>query len=229
MTHRTSIGRLADCAPAYGECPDCGAPEEATRVLGFACEHYHCPMAAPVASPESWPARRRPFVHFAVQDAEPTPSVSTRAGRTGSAHLPTASTVAEPARRKNPVATGKARGPQTDDREAAGGLDPTTYIDDTPVMLRVHAAIEAEAIATARAVVKYRARMYALQPRQLDTITDDLSSLPPRILVASLSVIKMYPHRLDGAEVSSTNLRGAMLYARYLRAKERQIARRAAE
>jgi hypothetical protein len=172
MTPRTSIARLADDAPVarpgswpswsapgvndfrpcppeppriVGECPDCGMLTSATRVWGFACQHARCPIA--------------------VQDAEPTPSVSTGAGRTGSAHLPTASqiTVAEPARRRNPVATGEARGPQTVDREAAGGLDPTTYIDDTPVMRRVHAAIEAEARATASAVTEADARIRALE------------------------------------------------------------------
>jgi hypothetical protein len=26
------------------ECPDCGMPERATAVLGFACQHERCPM-----------------------------------------------------------------------------------------------------------------------------------------------------------------------------------------
>jgi hypothetical protein len=42
MTVRTSIARLADEAPP--ECPDCGAPESATRVLDFYCQHVRCPM-----------------------------------------------------------------------------------------------------------------------------------------------------------------------------------------
>jgi hypothetical protein len=42
----------------------------------------------PVASAGSWPERKPPSI--AVQDAEPTPSDSTMAGRTGGAHPPTA-------------------------------------------------------------------------------------------------------------------------------------------
>jgi hypothetical protein len=41
--------------------------------------------------------------------------------------------------------------------------DKTRTIDDTPVMNKVHAALEAEAFATARAVVEIHARIRALQ------------------------------------------------------------------
>jgi hypothetical protein len=60
------------------DCPDCGATKAATSVFGFFCEHDHCPIFE----------RKPPSI--AVQDAEPTPSGGTRAGRTGGAHPPTA-------------------------------------------------------------------------------------------------------------------------------------------
>ena len=107
---RTSIARLADCAPAYGECPDCGAPTAATRVLGFACEHYHCPMFAPIADPDSWPAREAPRIVIN--------SCGTRPVQKSGGH-------------------GECKGSLPDDREAALGQAPhrPPYIDDTPAMI----------------------------------------------------------------------------------------------
>ncbi len=187
MTPRTSISRLADCAPVTSQA------ETGTIIMREA----HPNMA--------W--RQTAYIND-------TPAI----------------TVAEPARRRNPVATGEARGPQTDDREAAGGLDPTTYIDDTPVMRRVHAAIEAEARATAHAVIKLRARSYALRPLDLDAICCGLSRLSPARLVQMLGAISYLQPRYCGfgGEVPAINIKAASVYARYLRAKQRQGKRRAA-
>lgn len=35
------------------ECSDCGMPERATRVLGFACEHERCPMVVGILAKRS--------------------------------------------------------------------------------------------------------------------------------------------------------------------------------
>jgi len=100
------------------------------------------------------------------------------------------------------------------------------YIDESPAMLCAHAALEAEASATARAVIKMRARAYALLPRDLDTIAEGLFNLSPRDLVTALRQINavtfMRSNTRFGSEVLHINLRGAMLYARYLRAKARR-------
>jgi hypothetical protein len=105
------------------------------------------------------------------------------------------------------------------------------YIDDTPVMNAAHAAIKAEARATARAAIKMRARAYALRPRDLDAVAYGLFNLRPNDLVRSLKTLfGIQPIRRAGigGEVPAINLRGAMLYARYYRAKARQLAGRAA-
>jgi hypothetical protein len=106
------------------------------------------------------------------------------------------------------------------------------YIDDTPVMNAAHAAVKAEADATARAVIKIRARLYALHPSELDAVEIGLSSFTPRQLVDRLRQIERDPTLRRwygfGGEIPAINLRGAMLYARYLRAKAHQVARRAA-
>lgn len=97
----------------------------------------------------------------------------------------------------------------------------------SPAYARACKAIEAEARATGRAVIKMRARAYALRPRDLDAIADGLFNLCPRDLVAALRQINavgvMRGRRWFGfgGEVQAINLRGAMLYARYARAKER--------
>ena len=112
---------------------------------------------------------------------------------------------------------------------------PAPCIDTTPAMNAAHAAIEAWARRTAIRAIKYRAHLYALHPRELDAIADGLSGVTPRELVASLRSISLLiwadlcPKRIGfGAEVPAINLRGASLYARYLRAKARQVAGRAA-
>lgn len=104
------------------------------------------------------------------------------------------------------------------------------YIDDTPVMRAAHAALEAEGRATARAAIKMRARAYALEPRQLDAINPLLFSFSPAKLVLALQVVVTSPPRWfgNGSEVPAINLRAAMLYARYERAKARRNAQRAA-
>ena len=103
MTHRTSIARLADCAPDDPLEWPAMPRSSAARLADF----------APVASPESWPERHAPMFRF------------------------------------SPSNEGKK-------------MNTPPYIDDTPVMLRVHADLEAEALATARAVIKTNAYLRAL-------------------------------------------------------------------
>ena len=139
----------------YAECPDCGAPTEATLVLGFSCEHERCPMM------NYRPAYR-----------------------------------------------------QSKARDAAS------------------AALAAQAQRTARREIKDRARAYALRPRELDAIMPKLSGVrSPHVLVIVLEGIHRPPDWRFfgfGGEVPALNVRGALLYARYARAKARQLARRAA-
>ena len=159
---RSSISRLADCAP--------------------------------VASLESWPERKppmipiHPFIRFAVQDAEPTPPVSTEAGRTGSAHLPTAAK----------------------DVASTFGAAFDAACDE----------LKAQAARTVRRVIKDRARAYALRPRDLEALADGLIDLSPRDLTTALSLIGAV-YKMRG--LAAINLPGALLYARYLRAKARKI------
>lgn len=91
-------------------------------------------------------------------------------------------------------------------------------------------ALEIEAARTARAVIKARARIYALEPRQLDAIAEGLFACSPRDLVTALkqiSVVVTMRRRWVGfgGEIQAINLKGSMLYARYARAKANQIAR----
>ncbi|MCI0466583.1 MAG: hypothetical protein L0Y57_06200 [Beijerinckiaceae bacterium] len=80
--------------------------------------------------------------------------------------------------------------------------------------------------------IKAVARRYALCPSLLDGICANLSLLSPAATVeatkAALGDQCALPHRWLGlgVEVQFLNLRGAMLYARYLRAKNRQIRNR---
>jgi hypothetical protein len=100
----------------------------------------------------------------------------------------------------------------------------------SPATAAVHAALEAQARKTARAMIKERARAYALRPRELDAIAEGLFKLFPCDLVTSLSQINAVALIRGtrwfgfGGEVPAINLRGAMLYARYSRAKAHQIA-----
>jgi hypothetical protein len=83
-------------------------------------------------------------------------------------------------------------------------------------------AVRAQAARTARRVIKERARAYALRPRDLDAIS-------PASLVRAITQVGDPEWRRwfgFGGEIPALNLRGAMLYARYARAKAHQIARR---
>jgi hypothetical protein len=94
-----------------------------------------------------------------------------------------------------------------------------------------YAALRAQAARTGHRVIKDCARAYARKPRELDAIRPGLFLLPPRRLVEALDVISFPPDWRwfgFGGEVPALNLRGAMLYSRYARAKARQNARRAA-
>ncbi len=51
----TWVGRQAPSLAYDRDCPDCGAPESATSVHGFACEHDRCPT---LASTDTWVGRR---------------------------------------------------------------------------------------------------------------------------------------------------------------------------
>jgi hypothetical protein len=96
-------------------------------------------------------------------------------------------------------------------------------------MLRVHAAIEAEARATAAAAIKMRAHLYALHPNELNAIVAGLSYLPPQRMVQHLVNTRRFRSERwfgTGGQIPAIAIRGAMLYARYLRAKAHQAAGR---
>jgi len=86
-------------------------------------------------------------------------------------------------------------------------------------MARAKLRIEAQAKRCLRGAIKDRAWAYARHPRDMDAISEDLSSLPPKILVCALEIIIEHKTRWFGfgGEVSAINLRGATLYARWAR------------
>jgi hypothetical protein len=94
-----------------------------------------------------------------------------------------------------------------------------------------YAALRTQAQRTARREIKDRARAYALRPRELDAIVSNLSAHQPKQMVQVLESIR-FPSNWRwfgfGGEIPAINMRGAMLYARYARAKHRKLARRAA-
>ncbi len=75
-----------------------------------------------------------------------------------------------------------------------------------------------------------RARAYALRPIDLDAICSGLSGLSPSKLVKMLGNIAYLHPRFAGfgGEVPAINIKAAAVYARYARAKQFQIRRRAA-
>jgi hypothetical protein len=102
----------------------------------------------------------------------------------------------------------------------------------SPARDAAYAALREQAKRSARREIKDCARAYALRPRHLDAIAKGLSGCTPLALVFELAerLIAPLPNRYFGfgGEHPAINLRGAMLYARYARAKARQLARRAA-
>ena len=93
------------------------------------------------------------------------------------------------------------------------------------------AALRAQAKRSACREIKDRARAYALRPRELDAIFQGLAGRSPHSLVKTLEIFRYPPDWRwfgFGGEVPALNMRAAMLYARYARAKARQLARRAA-
>lgn len=106
---------------------------------------------------------------------------------------------------------------------------PPPSIHGARARARASELLASQAVLTARTQIKTSARMYALTPRDLDTIAEGLFALQPRDLVRSLRILigimRMSPQRLlgFGGEVMAINLKGAMLYARW----SRRIARRA--
>lgn len=88
-------------------------------------------------------------------------------------------------------------------------------------------ALRAQVMKTARAMIKARARAYALQPLTLDAIEKGLSDLPPKHLATAIAYIRTQPTRWTGfgGEVYAINLRGAALYARFARAVASRSAR----
>jgi hypothetical protein len=101
----------------------------------------------------------------------------------------------------------------------------------SPARDAAYAALRAQAVRTAWCAIKDRARAYALRPRDLEAIMAGLACLTPRRAVEYLEAIHRPPDWRwfgFGGEAPAINLRGAMLYCRYARAKARQLARRAA-
>jgi hypothetical protein len=95
----------------------------------------------------------------------------------------------------------------------------------SPAMNRACAELEAQARKSTRAEIKHRARHYALAPAFLDTIISGLSGLSPRRVVECLEAYLDPPnwrHFGFGGEHPALSFRGALLYARYARAKSRQ-------
>lgn len=87
---------------------------------------------------------------------------------------------------------------------------------------------EVAARRTVTDMVKRGARRYAAEPALLGMIFDTLPTLRPRGMVVALQSVKlpMRRHFGFGGEVPHLNLKSAKLYARYLRAKESQLARK---
>jgi hypothetical protein len=86
------------------------------------------------------------------------------------------------------------------------------------------ALIEAQARRSALAIIKRRARAYAVRPFELEALGSGISKLSPNDLVRCLNRlwgiarITGKPLRY-GPDIPLTNFRAAMLYARLLRMK----------
>jgi hypothetical protein len=92
-----------------------------------------------------------------------------------------------------------------------------------------YAALRAQAQRSARREIKSRAQYYAKYPSMLDTIIAGVSGLSPRRIVESLELLFRPPAWRFfgfGGEIPALNLHGAMLYARFARAKANQLSRR---
>jgi hypothetical protein len=99
----------------------------------------------------------------------------------------------------------------------------------SPARAAIYAELREQAKRSARREIKYLAHEYALHPRYLDAIRVGLSDLSPRQLVWAMQRICFPPDWRFfgfGGELPALNLRGAMLYSRYARAKANQLARR---
>lgn len=95
----------------------------------------------------------------------------------------------------------------------------------SPTREAAYAALRVRAWRTVRTMIKMRARAYAMRPRELDaTIMHGLSDLSPRRLVQSLLDTRRWLG--FGGEVPALNLRGALLYSRFARAKANQLSHR---
>jgi len=151
---------------------------------------------APVPHPDSWPARKPPFIREECPDCGAPTSATHVLG----------------------FACEHSRCPM--------------FNPPSPARAAISAALEAQAPKTARAMIKARARAYALRPRALDAIAKELCGLPPKHLVTALAYIARNPmnrvrHFGFGGEVPAINLRAGMLYARWSRAIANRNARRA--
>lgn len=101
----------------------------------------------------------------------------------------------------------------------------------SPARDAASAALAVQAKCTARREIKSLAMVYARHPSFMDAIIAGLSQLSPRRAVECLDLLYRPPAWRFfgfGGEHPALNLRGAMLYARYARAKARQNARSAA-
>ena len=100
----------------------------------------------------------------------------------------------------------------------------------SPARDAAYAALATQARKTAVREIKWRARVYALRPRELDAICEGLFSASPKKLVGFLATITRYSTNRNfgfGGEIPAINLRGAMVYARWSRAIYSRNTRRA--
>ena len=90
---------------------------------------------------------------------------------------------------------------------------------ESPARAAASDALQAQATRTARREIEASAKMYASNPRYLDTVAQGLSNLSPEDLVSALNQIDaialMRGRRWAGCggEIPSFNLEGAKLYA----------------
>jgi hypothetical protein len=89
----------------------------------------------------------------------------------------------------------------------------------TSALASTHAALAAEARASAFMMVKDRARAYRRTPRELDALFPGLRELHPGMQFLALRSLLPTAQRWFGfgGEVPAINLRAAMVYARWLR------------
>lgn len=104
-------------------------------------------------------------------------------------------------------------------------------MNPSPARDAAYAALREQAARTARREIKDCARRYKRTPQYLDAIVSGLSQLSEHRAVECLELLHRPPAWRFfgfGGEHPAINAQGALLYARYARAKARQSARRTA-